>query len=208
MQPINQVSSSQHKQQTPTFVSSAANGTLYLAAAQEYNQLNIVHLYGTPYDFGSVRHSANALQNIIISNLRFRFAHGQLMKADIAKLIPLFFEYIDAEIEHFIGFLPKASAYSLQSIQMPFSVSVQEIVHVLETKGVPAALDLTAELTAPYTPQHFFQATTHQPQFARLTHNDCRSCRVWLTASRAPCRTRHCCRQAHKPTHLYLFTAS
>ena len=38
--------------QAPTFVKSVANGSLYLANAQQYNQLPVVHLYGTPYDFG------------------------------------------------------------------------------------------------------------------------------------------------------------
>ena len=37
--------------QTPTFVTSVANGTLF-ASGTQYNQLPVMHLYGTPYDFG------------------------------------------------------------------------------------------------------------------------------------------------------------
>ena len=41
------------------------------------------------------------------------YAHGLLFKDQIAALIPQFFQYIDAEIEHFAGFLPKVCVRGL-----------------------------------------------------------------------------------------------
>ena len=38
--------------QAPQLVSTTANGSLYLAVAQEYNQVHILHVYGTPYQMG------------------------------------------------------------------------------------------------------------------------------------------------------------
>ncbi len=36
-------------------------------------------------------------------------------------------------------------------------VFLQEIQDIIEQKGIPAALDFTAKLTAPYTPAYFFE---------------------------------------------------
>lgn len=71
----------------PTFVTSVANGSLYVADAQQYNQLPVMHLYGTPYDFG--------------------FAHGLLMKEKIVAMIPQFIEYMDSQVAQFFQWLPK-----------------------------------------------------------------------------------------------------
>ncbi len=38
-------------------VSSVANGSLYLAKAQEYNEILVLHVYGSPYSMGFVMYS-------------------------------------------------------------------------------------------------------------------------------------------------------
>jgi hypothetical protein len=68
-------------------VKSVPNGQLLNAYAQEYNQLPIAHVYGTPYQMG--------------------YAHGQLMYDQITKLIPAFYQYLDQSIAPYFSKLPK-----------------------------------------------------------------------------------------------------
>jgi len=102
---------------TPQFVTSVPNGTLYVAKAQMFNELNVAHYYGTPYQMG--------------------YAQGLLFKDKITEMVPRFIQYMDSQIEVYLQWLPKF---------------LQDIV---ATDGIEAALALTAELTAPYTPAHF-----------------------------------------------------
>jgi len=100
------------------FVSSVPNGALYLSGNATHN-ISVVHIYGTPYQMG--------------------YAHGSLLKSDIAALYTAFFAYFAAEIDSEIKFLPKP------------------IRDVIETQGVDGALDLVYNLTQPYTPPHFYE---------------------------------------------------
>lgn len=70
-------------------VNTSTNGIKYLAGVGVVDPpLNVVHVFGTPYEMG--------------------FARGTLMKEEINKLIPEVFAYFKAEIDQYIGFLPKS----------------------------------------------------------------------------------------------------
>jgi hypothetical protein len=66
------------------------------------------------------------------------FATGQLMRAEINQIIPLMFQYVDSLILPYIKFLP------------------QWLIDILDTQGVHALLDVTADLTKPFTSQYFY----------------------------------------------------
>jgi len=67
------------------------------------------------------------------------YAQGVLLKEQINQFIPDVFEYMYTEVEDYLGFLP----YYLQEV-------VAEV-------GVDAALDMTYELTKPYTPDYYYE---------------------------------------------------
>jgi hypothetical protein len=102
----------------PKFIKSVPNGKLYQTYAEE-TPINVVHVYGSPYQMG--------------------YAHGLLMKEQINMVIPELIEYIDAQIDQYIGFLPDF------------------IRKEIELAGVMGALLLTHEITKSYTPHYFFE---------------------------------------------------
>jgi len=71
----------------PKLVATNKNGLKYVIDAVD-PPLNLVHVYGTPYEMG--------------------FARGTLMKEEITQLIPDVFAYFKAEIDQYIFFLPKS----------------------------------------------------------------------------------------------------
>ena len=73
--------------QVPQFVGSVPNGKMYTAQAQEGNNITVVHLYGTPYEWG--------------------LAQGQLLKSSFVTMIPAFYQYLDSQIAPEIKNLPK-----------------------------------------------------------------------------------------------------
>lgn len=72
----------------PTFVTSVPNGKRFVVG-QGYDKINIVHVYGNPYDMG--------------------VALGQLMKTELNALIPEYFAYLDKTIEDTLKILPPVS---------------------------------------------------------------------------------------------------
>ena len=69
----------------PVFVSSVPNGKRYVIGTG-YNKINVVHVYGAPYDMG--------------------YALGKLMSADLLKLVPEYFDYLEKQIEDVIKIVP------------------------------------------------------------------------------------------------------
>lgn len=65
------------------------------------------------------------------------FAHGQLLKEQINKIIPGFYKHVEKEIEDEIQFLP------------------EDIRDFIAEHGLDGALDLTYELTKHYIPKYF-----------------------------------------------------
>ncbi|EGG23749.1 acid ceramidase-like protein [Cavenderia fasciculata] len=65
----------------PTPVAEVANGKLFVTGP-ENNTVNVIHVYGTPYQMG--------------------YAHGQLLAPKIQKMIPLFFQYGELSIAQFV----------------------------------------------------------------------------------------------------------
>ena len=57
------------------------------------------------------------------------YAHGQLLKSQIQKLIPAFMTHVEEEIDQYIKFLPK------------------DLQNMIAKLGLDAVLDLTHELT-------------------------------------------------------------
>jgi len=76
-------------------------------------------MWGTPYQMG--------------------FAHGQLVAVQAQELYTDVLQYIEAQVEAAIDFLPKF---------------LQDLI---AEAGVDAALDFTYYLTKPYIPDHFTQ---------------------------------------------------
>jgi isopenicillin-N N-acyltransferase-like protein len=100
--------------QPPVFVSSVPNGALYLSGNATHN-ISVVHIYGTPYQMGLV----------ILASFKdpyFRYAHGSLLKSDIAALYTAFFAYFAAEIDSEIKFLPKPIRDVIETQGSPFSL--------------------------------------------------------------------------------------
>lgn len=102
----------------PTKLSSVANGSLYTAGSGD-DELYILHVYGTPYSMG--------------------YAHGQLLKSQIQKLIPAFMTHVEEEVDQYIKFLPK------------------DLQNMIAKLGLDAVLDLTHELTKKYTSEYFYE---------------------------------------------------
>jgi hypothetical protein len=72
----------------PTFVSSVPNGKRYVVGSG-YDKINIVHVYGAPYDMG--------------------YALGKLMSTELQALLPEYFAYLDKTIEDAIKVVPLVS---------------------------------------------------------------------------------------------------
>jgi hypothetical protein len=70
----------------PTFIKKVENGSLYQIASMD-PPLNIVHLYGTPYEMG--------------------YAQGELLADQMESLMGDFFAYIELVIQPYISFLPE-----------------------------------------------------------------------------------------------------
>lgn len=104
--------------QPAVLLNSTQYGKLYITGPPG-NQINILHVSGTPYQMG--------------------YAHGTLLKAEIADLFNEFQAFLDKAMDQYLDFLPK------------------DIRTIIENLGVAAALEFTAELTKKYTPDHFFE---------------------------------------------------
>jgi hypothetical protein len=74
--------------QEPIFVSSVPNGKRYVVGSG-FDKINIVHVYGSPYDMG--------------------YALGKLMSEELNAILPLYFAYLDKTIEQVLKILPKVS---------------------------------------------------------------------------------------------------
>eukprot|EP01094_Clydonella_sp_ATCC50884_P006231 TRINITY_DN1529_c0_g1_i1.p1 TRINITY_DN1529_c0_g1~~TRINITY_DN1529_c0_g1_i1.p1 ORF type:complete len:435 (+),score=137.22 TRINITY_DN1529_c0_g1_i1:29-1306(+) len=102
----------------PEFLNSSANGMLF------WNQnvtppLYVLHMYGSPYEMG--------------------YAHGSLLKEQVNALIPELFDWVFAQMQPYISFLPPL------------------LQKAIEELGVHGALDLTYELTQQYIPSYFME---------------------------------------------------
>ena len=70
----------------PTFISSVPNGKRY-SVGSGYNKINILHVYGgTPYDMG--------------------YAIGKMMSKELEVLFPLYFDYLEKQIENIMKIVP------------------------------------------------------------------------------------------------------
>ncbi len=73
-------------QDEPTFISSVPNGKRY-SIGSGYDKINILHVYGgTPYDMG--------------------YALGKMMSKELQELFPLYFDYLEKQIENIIKIVP------------------------------------------------------------------------------------------------------
>eukprot|EP00054_Salpingoeca_dolichothecata_P014323 m.80699 g.80699 ORF g.80699 m.80699 type:complete len:434 (+) comp20935_c0_seq1:2228-3529(+) len=133
----------------PTLVRTADHGKLYKAEAQEYNSISVLHVYGTPYEMG--------------------YAQGELMKTEIEKLFVVFYDWIYAQIQPYIKWLPK------------------DIQKIIEEQGVKAALDFTIDLTKPYMPQHFINETQGLADAMNVSFNDVMRFQVFPELIKASC---------------------
>ena len=79
----------------------------------------VLHVYGGAYDMG--------------------LAHGQLLKDQINKIIPAFYQHVEGEIEDAIKVLPA------------------DVRDLIAKYGLDGALDLTYELTKKYIAKHFIE---------------------------------------------------
>lgn len=79
----------------------------------------VVHVYGSPYSMG--------------------LAQGKMLKDEINKIIPAFFQHVEDEVENEITFLPK------------------ELQELIAKYGLDGALDITYELTKKYIPKYFLE---------------------------------------------------
>lgn len=103
----------------PTLVASTANGARYsVGPATMSPQLTVLHLFGTDYEMGQ--------------------AYGTLMKTEINLLIPQFLDYVYAQIDVYLQFLP---------------VNEREQVDVWTAD---LAMNLTYAMTKDFIPQHYF----------------------------------------------------
>jgi hypothetical protein len=101
-------------QDEPTFISSVPNGKRY-SIGSGYNKINILHVYGdTPYDMG--------------------YALGKMMSKELQELVPLYFDYLEKQIENIIKIVPTF------------------ISQIIAELGLDGALDFTYEITRDYTP--------------------------------------------------------
>jgi hypothetical protein len=71
----------------PLLMRKSAHGALYQSNSQVEPAILVMHMYGTPYEMG--------------------FAHGTLMKQEIAKLYPELFLWIDSQVQAAIPEMPK-----------------------------------------------------------------------------------------------------
>ena len=65
------------------------------------------------------------------------FAHGQLLKDQINKVLPAFYQHVEQEVKDYIHKFPK------------------ELQDIIAKYGLDGALDLTYEFTKKYIPQYF-----------------------------------------------------
>ncbi len=79
----------------------------------------MVHVYGSPYSMG--------------------LAQGKLLKEQINKIIPAFFQHVEQEVENEITFLPK------------------DLQQLVAKYGLDGALDVTYDLTKSYIPKYFLE---------------------------------------------------
>ena len=71
----------------PTFVSSVPNGKRYVVGSG-YNTIHIAHVYGgTPYDMG--------------------YAFGKMMAKELNDVIPIYFKYLEQQVEKILKIVPK-----------------------------------------------------------------------------------------------------
>jgi len=71
----------------PTFVREIKNAKLYTAGLSGVNKINIVHLWGTPYEMG--------------------YAYGTILKDQILSTMTGFYAHLMDQVEHYIKDLPK-----------------------------------------------------------------------------------------------------
>jgi len=102
----------------PTFVSSATNGTLYTVGEGE-EMVHLLHVFGEPYDMG--------------------FAHGTLLKAQLAVMMPALWAYLESQVTSIMQKVPP------------------EIAKIIADFGLDAALDLTYEATREWTGEYFME---------------------------------------------------
>jgi hypothetical protein len=84
--------------QEPIFVSSVPNGKRYVVGSG-FDKINIVHVYGSPYDMG--------------------YALGKLMSEELNAILPLYFAYLDKTIEQVLKILPKFIADWIVELGLP-----------------------------------------------------------------------------------------
>lgn len=107
----------------PVFVRSIPNAALYTVGSGD-DTLPVVHLWGTPYEKG--------------------FAHGTLMKEQMAGFLTATWAYLEAQVDQ-----------GINGTLSPFFP--QSVIEWLADVGLAEGLDITSDLTAPYTGAYFFE---------------------------------------------------
>eukprot|EP00744_Colponema_vietnamica_P012483 GILI01017519.1.p1 GENE.GILI01017519.1~~GILI01017519.1.p1 ORF type:complete len:436 (+),score=90.74 GILI01017519.1:30-1310(+) len=102
--------------EAPVFVRGNQNAKLYTAGTGN-DTFQVLHLWGTPYEKG--------------------YAQGQLMTAEVKAVVGAINEYVEAEILHFLPFLPAS------------------LVDAIATYGVDPLLNLTYQWTEPFMKQEY-----------------------------------------------------
>lgn len=98
----------------PVFLRSTTNGKLYLAGSGDA-QFYVMHVYGTPYQWG--------------------YAHGSLLKDEINAFFAKFFAYVDTQIDPYLKDLPK----ELRDLIEKFGVQAAlEATYLMTKRDTPA----------------------------------------------------------------------
>lgn len=128
---------------TPTFVRQVSNGKLYRAGTPGFD-FWVAHLWGSAYELG--------------------YAHGQLFSDVAANVSNAVWDYLEEQVTSNLTFLPQVRRVTrcacpplpARATSVQLYVRLQWLADLIANYGLEVALDVIADLTAPSTPQHFY----------------------------------------------------
>ena len=153
----------------PTFVSSVSNGKRFIVG-QGYDKINIVHVYGTPYEMG--------------------LALGKLMSKELQQLIPEYFAYLDKTIEDALKVLPKVrnrKSFRTSACHYIDPSLFQFVAQWIAELGLPGALDLNYEITRFYTPPWYDEELRGVAAGSGVSYDDLRRLNLIPELIKAAC---------------------
>lgn len=132
----------------PVFVKGVQNGKRYIAGDDDH-PLHVVHVYGSPYEMGK--------------------AQGELMRDEIQKMVPEYWEYLNTFIEKYIPYIPK------------------KLADMIIQFGLHVALDVEWEMTRLYTPQRYIDEIRGVAHGANMDEKDIRRMNLLPELIKAAC---------------------